>query len=244
MKDNFSSQAAQYAKYRPVFPPELTSYIISLVQCHEHAWDCGTGNGQLAQLISPYFKKIFATDISAQQLENAVQIQNIIYSKQPAEKTLFEHDFFDLVTVGQAVHWFQFDAFFAEVDRVLKAGGILALAGYNLFSISAAIDPVISEFYRSSIGPYWDKERKYVDEAYKTIPFPFQEIEVPEFTIRLNWTFDQLTGYLKTWSAVKHFEKKNGFNPVDDILPTIKEQWGNAASAEVNFPVICRIGRK
>ena len=90
MKDNFSSQSDLYAKYRPVFPPELIHYIISLVPTHNYAWDCGTGNGQLAQLLSPYFKEIFATDISPQQLANAVQMPNINYSKQPAEKTSFE----------------------------------------------------------------------------------------------------------------------------------------------------------
>lgn len=194
--------------------------------------------GELAR----FFTRVQATDISLEQLRNALQKENISYSLQPAEKTNFPDDSFDLITVGQAVHWFNFDAFYKEVNRVLKPGGIIAIIGYALFSSNPETDAVINKFYQQTIGPYWDEERKYLEQEYKTIPFPFEEIPTPLFQQEYKWSFEQLTGYLKTWSAVKHFESENSFNPVDEIIPDLKISFG--AKNKVIFPVLFRLGRK
>src|ERR1044071_3550840 len=106
MKDNFSKQSIAYAKYRPTYPQELYDFILSKVEKRDAAWDCGTGNGQTAKELSKYFKKVFATDISEKQIQNAHAVENIFYSMQPAEQTNFSDNTFDLVTVSQALHWF------------------------------------------------------------------------------------------------------------------------------------------
>src|SRR5690242_14801535 len=182
MKDNFSRQAADYAKYRPDYPSSLFDFILSKVQDRNSAWDCATGNGQTAKMLANYFQKVYATDISQKQLDNAVSANNIIYEMQPAESTSFEDNSFDLVTVSQALHWLQFDRFYAEVNRVTKNNGWIAVWTYSLPAISSEIDRIIDhEFYKAVIGPYWDAERKHVDAHYTTIPFPFKEIECPVF---------------------------------------------------------------
>ena len=135
MKDNFSSQAASYAQYRPGYPKELFDFILAQITGREVAWDCATGNGQTAKELAPYFEKVFATDISAKQLENAVQASNIFYSIQPAEQTNFEENSFDLVTVSQALHWIQFDPFYSEVKWVTRPGGWLAVWMYGGLTI-------------------------------------------------------------------------------------------------------------
>ncbi|MDT0676867.1 class I SAM-dependent methyltransferase [Autumnicola musiva] len=241
MKDNFSTKSEQYAKFRPTYPAELYDFLRKHLNNKLTAWDCGTGNGQVAAELAAFFQEVYATDISEQQLENAVKKSNITYSKQPAEKTIFPDNYFDLVTVAQAIHWFDFDKFYAEVKRVVKPDGLIAVLGYGLFSSDSKTNKVIHHFYREITDPYWDPERKYLDEEYKTIPFPFAEIETPHFRLELNWSLDQLLGYLKTWSAVKHYENANGENPVDLVADDFRKSFGT--QGRVIFPILFRLAK-
>ena len=243
MKDNFSSGSDKYAQYRPTYPDAFITFLQSLLPVKENAWDCATGNGQVAQKLSHFFNKVYATDISQSQLDNAVQLSNIHYSLQPAESTSFQDDFFDLVIVGQAVHWFQFDAFYAEVKRTAKEGALLALIGYGNLQINKDVDAVIHQLYETILGPYWDAERRYLDEAYQALPFPFQEIEGPKFDNTYQWTLEHLVGYLNTWSAVKHYTNQNGHNPLDLIYKNLQHAWGSNKTLWVQFPLLLRIGR-
>lgn len=241
MKDNFSSKSSSYAKYRPTYPQELYQFLKEKLDKTEKAWDCGTGNGQVAGALAKFFKEVQATDISQQQLDNAIRQPNIHYSVQAAEKTNFPDNSFDLITIAQAIHWFNFEAFYKEVARVLKPDGIIAVIGYSLFKSNPETDEVILKFYHDIVGPFWDEERKYLDKKYKTIPFPFIEIESPVFGQEYEWTFTHLIGYLKTWSAVKHYEKANGENPVDLIEEELKATFG--AKNKVVFPILIRLGK-
>ncbi len=244
MKDNFSTQSGNYAKYRPSYPAEFYSLIRSLVNQQGKALDCGTGNGQVAFQLASSFDAVYATDISAEQLKNALHKKNIVYSVQPAEETNFPDHYFDLIIVAQAIHWFDFDLFYKEVNRTLKDNGIFAAIGYGRIQISEELDQCISTFYHEVIGPFWDKERRYIDELYQTIPFPFEEIKTSGIEYSLQWDFEHLIGYLETWSAVKHFTKEKGYNPVEKLRPLLQKEWGADTSRKVHFPFLMRIGKK
>lgn len=243
MKDNFSTRSDLYAKYRPTYPNELFLFLTAQVANIESAWDCGTGNGQVAGQLATNFKHVYGTDISQSQLDNAVKLPNITYSKQPAEHTNFADRGFDLIVVAQAIHWFKFDEFYAEVKRTLKPDGIIAVLGYGVISITPEVDTVVDKLYTDIIGPYWDKERRYIDEDYQTIPFPFKEVECPQFVITQHWTVKHLLGYLETWSAVKHYQKQNGVKPVDLIKNGLIKAWGEANERVITFPVLLRVGK-
>lgn len=243
MKDNFSSFSDSYARYRPAYPDELFAFLQTLLTGKENAWDCATGNGQAAQKLASIFKTVYATDLSAAQLEHAIRLPNIQYSVQPAEKTAFPGAFFDLVMVAQAVHWFRFADFYKEVTRTAKREALLVITGYGRIAINPEVDSVIDRFYTDIIGRYWDEERRYIDEAYQTIPFPFTEIPAPSFSITNTWTLEHLLGYLQTWSAVKHYQNKNNRNPVDLIRQQLQAAWGNEEAKTVRFPLLLRIGK-
>lgn len=181
MKDNFSAQASAYARFRPTYPPELIAELVALAPARQAAWDCATGNGQVAYALAEYFEEVLATDISAKQLAQARQHPRIQYQLEPAEKCSAPDQSFDLIVVAQAIHWFDFEGFYAEVRRVLRPGGVLALVGYGVFSTeNAALNAVIDHFYREITGPYWDPERRHIDEEYRTILFPFEQITMPD----------------------------------------------------------------
>ena len=242
MKDNFSKQAGIYAKYRPSYPQSLFDFILKNVRQRQSAWDCATGNGQSAKVLARYFDHVFATDISQKQIDKADQVTNIYYSVQPAEKTNFADNAFDLVTISQALHWFATEEFYTEVKRVSKPGAIIAAWCYSLLNISPEVDKLVNLFYKETIGLYWDAERKYVDDAYKTILFPFEEIAVPAFTMEYNWTIEELAGYLNTWSALQKFITSNNHNPVSGLIKQIEPHWQNERM-KITFPLHIRMGR-
>lgn len=242
MKDNFSKQAVDYSKFRPQYPEEMIEFIVSFVNNKSTALDVATGNGQVAHKLSTHFKKVFATDISQKQLDNVIQADNIIYSKESAEKTSFENQEFDLIIVAQAVHWFDFELFYKEIYRILKPEGIFAVMGYGLFSTNPDSDKILQHFYYNIVGPYWDAERKYLDESYETIPFPFEEIPAEKFENQFSWTFEALIGYLQTWSSVQHYISKINQNPIDLIYDDLKDSW-EKNNPKVTFPLLLRIGK-
>ncbi|WP_109699320.1 class I SAM-dependent methyltransferase [Chitinophaga deserti] len=243
MKDVFSEQSGDYAKFRPHYPDELFDFLLSIAPDRENAWDCGTGNGQVAEKLSGYFREVEATDISQPQLDQARPQPNIRYSLQPAEKTVFADRSFDLITVAQAIHWFDFDAFYREVNRTLRPGGILAVIGYGLLHITPELDTVIRKLYVDILGQYWDRERKYIDENYLTIPFPYPPFPTPYFAHSVTWSWGHLTGYLSTWSAVQHYMKAHQHDPIAIIADELKDAWGEPAEREIHFPVLLRIGK-
>ncbi|WP_207509833.1 class I SAM-dependent methyltransferase [Telluribacter humicola] len=242
MKDNFSEQATRYAQYRPTYPAALVEKLASLAPARQAAWDCGTGNGQLAILLSDYFDWVIATDISQKQLAEAPQRSNITYLIEPAEHTSAPDAAFDLITVAQAIHWFDFEKFYREVNRVLRPEGVLAVIGYGLCRISTKINPIIDNFYTHVVGSYWDPERRYLDEEYKTIPFPYKEIVISgSYLIQYDWSLSTFTNYLRTWSAVRHFQQVNQYDPVVGLEATLVAFWGEGVQ-KVEFPLLLRVG--
>ena len=241
-KDNFSSQSSSYSKFRPDYPAELFRDLYSRLKQSERAWDCATGNGQVARVLAQQFDYVEATDISEAQLEKAPQYPNVTYSCQPAEKTIFPNHSFDLITVAQALHWFDHPNFFDEVKRVGKKGAILAVWTYGLLSVSPAVDLAIGEFYQNVVGPFWDPERRHVDEAYASIDFPFSEVKEERYASSFEWTFDHLMGYLETWSATQHYRRKYGTDPRKQVEERLLDAWEGKVQ-KVRFPIILRWAR-
>jgi ubiquinone/menaquinone biosynthesis C-methylase UbiE len=255
-KDLFSAQSKEYASSRPTYPRGLFDFIVGLVDEKNLAWDCATGNGQAAVILAEYFKEVVASDISARQLENAQQKSNIAYQLFHAENTPLEDNSVDLITVAQALHWFDFDRFYCEARRVLRKrkdaktsrGGILAAWAYGLHTISTAVDEVTHKLYEDILGDkYWPPERKYVEDRYETIPFPFEQIPAPEFQIQLSWNLSELANYFHSWSSVQRFIEKNKYDPVSEIRDSLEYAWGGrnkvGEKRKVIWPLYLKVGR-
>ena len=237
-KDLFSAQSKEYASSRPTYPQALIEFIIGLVKDKQLAWDCATGNGQAAIMLAGHFNKVIASDISARQIENAIKKDNVEYRIFPAENTPLDDNSVDLITVAQALHWFDFDRFYYEAKRVLKlrkkegnasgCGGVIAAWAYGLHTISPEIDKISYHLYEDILGDkYWPAERKYVEERYETIPFPFDPISSPErLQIHLEWTMPELIKYFRSWSSVQKFIEKNRLDPVNEVRDALEKAWG------------------
>lgn len=244
MKDNFSVQSKDYANFRPRYPAALYDFLYCQVAAFDKALDVATGNGQVAAELAQKFTEVHATDISTKQLAEAPQLPNIFYKAEAAEDATFPDQYFDLITIAQAIHWFDFDKFYTAAKRILKPGGIIAVIGYGLIHINDKVDPWLHHFYKNITGPYWDKERKYVDELYNTIPFPFVEIKSPLLQIEYTWTKNQFIGYLNTWSAMQHFIKANKSHPLsEELMRQLNALWPDGETYKISFPLLLRTGR-
>ncbi|MCK5440311.1 MAG: class I SAM-dependent methyltransferase [Maribacter sp.] len=244
IQNNFSKQSSFYKKYRPNYPIELINDILRITSGRDYCWDCGTGNGQVAIELSNHFERVYATDISEKQIASAFKRENIEYSVGRSEETAFNKNKFDLITVAQAIHWFDFRAFNKEINRVAKNGAIVAIWGYGLLRIETSIDLLIDRFYRDTIGPYWNQERKYVDAEYATIALDFKEISLKKnYQIKTKWTLEALKGYLNSWSSVQNYIVQNQENPVNGFVEDLKKYWKKDTIKEITFPIFTRIGR-
>lgn len=242
-KDHFSHSAAGYAAYRPTYPIELITFLADAAHRCEIAWDCGCGSGQLSTLLAERFARVYATDASAKQIENAVHHPQVHYACAPAEASGLGDRVADLVVAAQAAHWFDLPAFYREVRRVGRSGSVIALVSYGILKVDEQLDPIIGRFYWDVIGPYWPPERKHVEEGYRSLAFPFTEIQAPDMAMSASWTLPDFIGYVNTWSAVATMERAIGPEPRERFSQDLGEAWGLAEQKRtIRWPLAMRVG--
>jgi ubiquinone/menaquinone biosynthesis C-methylase UbiE len=239
--DNFSAQAGLYAKYRPLYPPELFEYLSSLTPEHELAWDCGTGNGQAAISLANHYDKVIATDASQQQIENAIPHDRVLYKVAVAEQAPLADASIDLLTIATALHWFNFDVFYKEARRVLKPKGIIAAWAYGTPSTPAGINEVVMHYHNVTVDEFRQEPNRIVEHEYRDLPFPFREIGAEPYYYRKEMTLDDFIGYLDTWSATQHYIKKYGSNPTKQVREELESLWGSALQP-VTWKLVLKIG--
>jgi len=244
-KDHFSGHAAAYADARPSYPEALFTFLTAQCEHHDLAWDCATGNGQAATSLAKHFKRVIATDGSAQQVQQAQPADNIEYRQMTAETKALEEGSCDLITVAQALHWFDRDAFFANVKACLKPQGALAVWCYGVHTINAPVDAVFGKLYEDILGEYWPPERRLVENQYQDIKFPFKSVTEHAFVMTRDWNLQQLCGYFTSWSALQRYKNKNHIDPLDFITDDLQTAWGKnpAQTLKVTWPLSLRLAR-
>jgi hypothetical protein len=162
----------------------------------------------------------------------------------PAHQSELADESVGLITVAQAVHWFDSDAFHEEAKRVLVPHGIIAEWCYALLDVpsASAVSALITALDRD-IGPWWPEQRKHIDDGYANLPFPFTPVEVGTFVMEADWSMKQLLGYLGTWSAVTRHRADTG----TDIMATFEQElaaaWGRVPLHRIRWPLTLRVGR-
>ncbi len=243
--DHFAAVAASYANFRPAYPAALFAWLAEIAPGRNLAWDCATGSGQAARDLAEHFRHVIASDASTAQIDAAAAHPKIEYRVATAEACGLSDATVDLITVAQALHWFDLERFFAEARRVLKPAGVLAVWTYGVFTVEGeGIDTCVQAFYQDTVGPYWPPERIHVESGYRTLAFPFGEIQTPVFSMETAWTLPELLGYLRSWSATGHYIAAHGTDPVDGLAMELAPLWGDAHCTRlVSWPLSVRAGR-
>jgi SAM-dependent methyltransferase len=244
--DHFSRVATAYATCRPGYPPSLFSYLAGLTSNRDLAWDCAAGTGQATLPLADHFQRVLATDISPAMLARAPRHPRVEYRISSAADSGLDNETADLVTVAQALHWLDLDEFYAEVERVLRPGGVLAVWSYGSQQLGdALLDGMLARFYTDIVGPYWPPGRRHVEAGYQTLRFPYQQLEMPEFAMVESWSLGQLIGYVGTWSATQGYREAEGHDPVPQLATDLAIRWGDPKTPRVvHWPLSLRVGRK
>lgn len=243
--DHFSAVAASYARYRPRYPAALFDFLLTLVSPKGLVWDCAAGSGQATKELAARFARVVATDASAAQLAAAPLLPNVEYRVALAEDSGLPEASFDLVTVAQALHWFDLERFYAEVRRVAKPHAILAAWCYDTCTIEGEeADLVMRHFYEETLGPFWPANRRLVEDRYRTIPFPFEELPAPQLAMEERWTLPELLGYVATWSARQRSLAEAGHDPLPAFAEALAAAWGDPhRPRRVRWALALRVGR-
>jgi len=244
--DHFSEVAGQYADYRPHYPAALFDFFATLVPRDALVWDCAAGSGQATIDLADRFDRVVATDASGEQLASAPPRPNVEYRVAPAEHSGLNNASIGLLTVAQALHWFDLDRFYAEGRRVLADNGLIAIWTYGMSTVEGdEVNDLLQDYYANIVGRYWPPERKLVEAGYRTIAFPFEELTTPAFRMEARWTLAQVLGYLGTWSATNRYIKATGRNPLGPLEAALKEVWPAPDQPRLLvWPLFLRFGRK
>jgi len=245
--DRFAPMAADYADFRPHYPKALFDWLARLTPGRKLAWDCATGTGQAAVGLAALFERVVATDASAAQISQATPHPRIEYRVARAESSGLNAHSADIITVAQALHWFDRDRFYTKVRRVLKPGGLLAVWICGAPSTDdAGINALLTRFQDEIVGPCWPPERAWVDSGYRSMELPFPVLTaLPAFIMSAAWTLPELLGYFGTWSATRLYQEQFGHHPLEPIHAELLATWGSPDRARpITWPLTVRVARK
>ncbi|XP_037072977.1 putative methyltransferase DDB_G0268948 isoform X2 [Pollicipes pollicipes] len=233
-----SSHAKLYAEFRPNPPASLINAVVQAVKEKlplDRALDVGCGNGQNTRCLAPHFRSMLATDVSPEQIKEATAnntITNIEYRVYPAEEIPAPAESVQLVTACQCCHFFELPRFFAEADRVLVPGGVLALYGYGFpepyrdGALWTELNDVIVQAQVALAG-FWthilkDVEDRYSDPRFR-LPFPGEVRDESHYQER-TLTLDGLLGGISTWSGFQTMVDRCGAERGEALLRQTRER--------------------
>jgi len=243
-KDHFSGHADHYRAARPLYPAQLFSALAAHAPATALAWDAGCGNGQASIALAAHFDTVHASDPSAPQIASAEPNPRVRYEVAPAERCSLADHSVDLVTVAQALHWFDVPRFHAEARRVLKPAGVIAEWGYAECSVSPEVDAVCRHLYGDLLEAYWPAERRHIERAYDDLEFPFERLAMPELAMRVDWDLAQYLAYLASWSALQRYRSALGIDPLDGLRARFEAAWGDPGRLRaVTWLLFVRVGR-
>ena len=243
--DHFSTVSADYAAYRPQYPASLFAALAACAPERTLAWDCGCGSGQASVALAEYFDMVHATDVSAAQIAAATAHPRVRYHAAPAQASGLPTGSVSLVTVAQALHWFDVDAFHEEVRRVLMPGGVIAEWSYALMETPEhpGVAAVVNAL-DTAMRDWWPPERRHVDTRYADLPFPFERLTIGEHRMEAHWTLPQLLGYLGTWSAITRYRAVQGEDPLIACAEALQRAWPASPTVHIRWPLTVRVGRR
>lgn len=240
--DHFSAAASSYAAFRPTYPAALVDWLAEHAPSRELAWDVGCGSGQLSCALARRFARVIATDASAAQIARARACAGVEYRVARAEVSALDADSVDLVVAAQAAHWFALDAFYAEARRVARVGAAIALVSYGRVVLEEPMQSILAAFYDGRLREHWPPERRHVDAGYRSLAFPFRELDVPPFALREAWDLARVLGYVETWSATQALRAAQP-SVVDAWRAAMTRAWGDAKTRrELTWPLAVRVG--
>lgn len=216
-------RGSSYQLHRPDYPDSLFAWLAKQCPQREHALDMGCGTGQASRGLEPWFQHVLGADLSLKQLQSAPPSRTQYLASRASPLPFADHCL-DLISVAQAFHWFDADAFFAEAGRCLRKGGLLALISYGICEVEG-LGSLIQDFHDKTLGPWWPAERDQVVAGYPEAHLDWPDCAFPASYIERQWSAGEMLGYLDTWSALVQ-ARKAGKDPLTPFGIALNTAWG------------------
>ncbi|XP_011671897.1 putative methyltransferase DDB_G0268948 [Strongylocentrotus purpuratus] len=263
--------AKNYLRYRPGYSNEVVDTMISFLATkragpYELALDVGCGSGQLTRSLSTQFAQVIGLDISEAQIDAAHTVQNpqnVSFRVGRAENLPAADSSVDIITSATAGHYFNWDIFGKEVERVLKPNGCLVALYYDLFYIEHHDEGVakkLAECIESHMDYITNSVLRkgtpdvcltYRDWCKERLPLSYADQERIEMTMKKTMNLREFIEFHKTWAyfiklhnedpdaTLAHFEKfeKSLMELLDGVDP-------ETTRLDVWAPVFLRFARK
>lgn len=205
---DFGKTAADYAKYRDIYPAEFYRKILNRGLCvkGQRVLDVGTGTGVLPRNLYPYGADWTAIDLSQEQIDMAKELSKgmrIRYSVAPAEQPGFPDGSFDVVTACQCFWYFDHAKTAPVFHRLLRKNGrlLLLIMAWLPFEdkIAAASEKLVLRF-----SPQWTGGGEVIHPI--DIPACYLEYFEPvcheEFRLAVPFTRESWHGRMKTCRGI------------------------------------------
>jgi len=227
------NQAEAYDLDRPRYPKEFIDIITKNIIVNQNYLDVATGTGILLyELYDKFQGSLVANDISTKQLKVAEKkakelglesrFQFIESDAFEIKEKLKKPTRFDLITIGQALHWLDVDKFVNYVKNdLLSDDGVFVVTGYfcDGFDYNFPFDPdfalsgqkIYDEYY-ATVKPYFYCDRDALDKGHSDFNFKkyFSHFERFDCTVRTELPIEKFVNFLGTASAYNVYRNKFG----------------------------------
>jgi ubiquinone/menaquinone biosynthesis C-methylase UbiE len=136
-KKRFSSRVENYIKFRPSYPSEIVNFLKkkNILRDDSVIADIGSGTGILSELFLKNGNTVYGIEPNADMRSAAENLlenySNFITTDGSAENTKLKGKSINIITVGQAFHWFDIKKTQKEFKRILKEEGHVVLIWNN-----------------------------------------------------------------------------------------------------------------
>lgn len=129
-REGFGREATTYERSRPTYPPDAVAWIARHLRLGPgvRVGDLACGTGKLTRLLEPFGARVVGIEpVAGMRATFRSACPRVPLVAATAEELGLRDRALDAVTVAQAFHWFDPPAALAELGRVLRPGGRLAL---------------------------------------------------------------------------------------------------------------------
>jgi len=235
----FDGLTDDYDRYRPRYDDAALRDMFTWAGDVANLLDLGCGTGILTRALRPLAPRalIVGADPGTDMIRQATGVTEasaeIAWLTCRAEALPLSDGSLDLLTVGQAAHWFDRARFYTECDRVLRTGGTLALL-YNNRVRRSTVDTALESFL-SEVSPGYTRTYRDFD-ALAELTSHAGARDVTEQRTAWDWdrTLADFIGYVRSTS---HYKNACRHRPETEVIARATELLAPHADADGHLNV-------
>jgi len=235
---SFTGRAEEYAKYRPGYPEQIVTLLehkIEFDQSKDIA-DVGCGTGRLSRVFLNNGNLVFGVEPNEEMRTMSEKLLNkfinFISVEGTAEVTMLATSSVDVVTVGQAFHWFDLKKTKKEFKRVLRKDGYVVIV-WNERKNGSQVMKAVNKILLSLDQEHEEAEKNLVDKNLLNTFYGVEKVNTSTFPNFQMLDLAGLKGRIRSISYVpsEGEENKRVMNEIKDVF----EKFNNGGMVKIEY---------